>query len=308
MLPQLKAKLTGRDAARCCSSWKRELDLCPDLRGRARRGAGRRLPAARPATAASSAPAISADLDELRDLAAGGKQWIAQYQAERDRADRHPEPEGRLQQGLRLLHRDHQRAQRQDARRLHPQADAQERRALHHARAEGVRREGADGRREGQGAGVRAVPRAARRGRGRTPAGCRRRPPCWPSSTCWRRWPNWPGSAATAGRRSSPSRCCDIVDGRHPVLDVIEPHGHVRAQRHAAAAATTGIDPAHHRPEHGGQEHLHPPGRAADAAWPRSAASCRPREATIGIADRIFARVGRQRRTVAAGRARSWSR
>ena len=41
-------------------------------------------------------------------------------------------PEGRLQQGLRLLHRDHPRPgpARRGPRRLHPQADRQERRAL----------------------------------------------------------------------------------------------------------------------------------------------------------------------------------
>ena len=34
-----------------------------------------------------------------------------------------------------------------------------------------------------------------------------------------------PRSAATAGRRSSPSRCCEIADGRHPVLDALMADG-----------------------------------------------------------------------------------
>jgi DNA mismatch repair protein MutS len=44
-------------------------------------------------------------------------------------------------------------------------------------------------------------------------------------------------------------------------------------------------------PEHGGQEHVHPPGGAADADG-ADGQFVPAREATIGIADRIFARVG----------------
>ena len=56
----------------------------------------------------------------------------------------------------------------------------QERRALHHAGAEGVRREGAHGRRAGEGAGVRAVRRAARRSWPPRRRACRRPPRRWP--------------------------------------------------------------------------------------------------------------------------------
>ena len=59
--------------------------------------------------------------------------------AARARADRHPRLQGRLQQGLRLLHRGHPRQHRRGPGRLHPHADARRRRALHHPRAEGVR-------------------------------------------------------------------------------------------------------------------------------------------------------------------------
>ena len=48
----------------------------------ARSGARRRLPARRPATAASSARAFTPSSTRQRDLAKGGKQWIAAYQAE----------------------------------------------------------------------------------------------------------------------------------------------------------------------------------------------------------------------------------
>ena len=49
---------------------------------------------------------------------------------------------------------------------------------------------------------------------------------------------------------------------------------------------------AHHRPEHGGQEHLHPPsGAAANPAGPdRQLRACH--SARLGVADRIFTRVG----------------
>ena len=48
----------------------------------------------------------------------------------------------------------------------------------------------------------------------------------------------------------------------------------------------------HHRAEHGRQVHLPPAGGADRPAWPRSAASCRPSAADIGLVDRIFTRVG----------------
>ena len=98
-------------------------------------------------------------------------------------------------------------------------------------------------------------------------------------------------SAATAGPRSSTSRCCEIDDGRHPVLDALMPPG-TFVPNDAALGGDDGHDPADHRPEHGRQEHVHPPGRAAHAAGPdrqlRAGASA-PR---IGVADRIFTRVG----------------
>ncbi len=59
------------------------------------------------------------------------KDWIANLQVT-ERSGSTQEPQGRLQQGLRLLHRDHEHAQRQGPRSLHPQADAGECGALHH--------------------------------------------------------------------------------------------------------------------------------------------------------------------------------
>ena len=52
-------------------------------------GARRRLARCKAAKVASSGRAFNAELDGLRELAAGGKQWIARYQAEEAAAHRH---------------------------------------------------------------------------------------------------------------------------------------------------------------------------------------------------------------------------
>ena len=54
----------------------------------------------------------------------------------------------------------------------------------------------------------------------------------------------------------------DIRDGRHPVLDQILPPG-TFVPNDCTVRARIGVVLAHHRPEHGGQEHVHPAGRAA---------------------------------------------
>ena len=71
----------------------------------------------------------------------------------------------------------------------------------------------------------------------------------------------------------------DIEAGRHPVLDVTEPEGTFvpngvqRAAWSETGAATklassSPLDPPHHRPQHGRQEHVHPADGAADADGP----------------------------------------
>ncbi|MEQ8786102.1 MAG: DNA mismatch repair protein MutS [Pirellulaceae bacterium] len=78
-LPKLKAKLTARKSP-LLQKLEVEIDLCPDVRGQ--------LEAALvddcPLTAREGGfiqPGFSEQLDALRELAVGGKQWIAQYQA-----------------------------------------------------------------------------------------------------------------------------------------------------------------------------------------------------------------------------------
>ena len=79
-LPGLKARLTARKSA-LLNQLEAEIDLCPDLRSRLDAGL------------ADDCPLSSRDggfirdgyhepLDALRELAHGGKQWIARYQAE----------------------------------------------------------------------------------------------------------------------------------------------------------------------------------------------------------------------------------
>jgi DNA mismatch repair protein MutS len=80
LLPKLKAKLAGRSAA-LLARLEQELDLCPQVRSEIE-------------TSLVDDPPLSitdggvirgghhAELDELRDLARGGKEWIARYQAQ----------------------------------------------------------------------------------------------------------------------------------------------------------------------------------------------------------------------------------
>ena len=328
---------TGRATPRDLSFIGRTLRLLAEGEGEARRRARRRgwcssksgstcAPTCAasskrrwPTTARSSRreggfirPGFHAELDAQRDLAKGGKQWIAAYQAEAVAAHRHPVDEGRLQQGLRLLPGSDARPPRQGAGRLHPQADAQERRAVHHAGAEGARGEGARGGGEVEGPGVRPVRRAARDGRGGRASGFRRRPRRWPRSTCSRALAELARSRNYVRPTIVAEPVLDIVAGRHPVLDATEAAGTFvpndvscearvasredgvgrRLRNSQLAPRTSPLAPPHHRPQHGRQEHLHSPGGAARRSWPRSAASCRRRAATIGVADRIFARVG----------------
>ena len=135
-LPTIKAKIAARKSA-LLRELEASLELCPDLRAT--------LDAALvddpPLSAKEGGlikPGYNKELDELRDIARGGKEWITRFQAVRDHAHRHQLAESRLQPGLRLLHRDHAHARRQGPRRLSAQADAEERRALHHAGAQGV--------------------------------------------------------------------------------------------------------------------------------------------------------------------------
>jgi DNA mismatch repair protein MutS len=79
ILPKVKAKLTGRASA-LLQKLEGRLDLCADVRGPLEQALAERCP-----LTAREGDFIRAgfrtDLDELRELMAGGKQWMAAYQA-----------------------------------------------------------------------------------------------------------------------------------------------------------------------------------------------------------------------------------
>jgi DNA mismatch repair protein MutS len=79
-LPAVKAKLAGRRAA-LLQDLDRRLELCPDVR----EALDKALADDPPHLAKEGGvikPGYSAELDELRNLAADGKNWIARYQAQ----------------------------------------------------------------------------------------------------------------------------------------------------------------------------------------------------------------------------------
>ena len=79
-LPGLKAKLTAR-SSRLLSELEAEIDLCVELRGQLDAGLVDDCPLASREGGFIRA-GFSPRLDELRELTRGGKQWIARYQAE----------------------------------------------------------------------------------------------------------------------------------------------------------------------------------------------------------------------------------
>lgn len=79
-LPPLKAKLSGR-TSQLLTRLEVDLDLCPDLQTRLDAGLVDDCPLVAREGGFIRA-GFHAELDRLRELAAGGKQWIARYQAE----------------------------------------------------------------------------------------------------------------------------------------------------------------------------------------------------------------------------------
>ena len=84
LLPALKAKLTARSSD-LLNRLEAEMDLCPDLRSKLETALENECPLVS-RDGGFIRPTFSADLDALRELASGGKQWIARYQA--DEAER----------------------------------------------------------------------------------------------------------------------------------------------------------------------------------------------------------------------------
>lgn len=78
-LPKLKARLAARRSVRL-TRLEADLDLCPDIRAKLETALAEECPLG-PRDGSFIRPGFSEELDRLRDLAAGGKQWIANYQA-----------------------------------------------------------------------------------------------------------------------------------------------------------------------------------------------------------------------------------
>ncbi len=79
-LPSVKAKLTERKSTRL-NELEAGLDLCPELRAKLDGALADECPLVSRDGGFIRA-GFSADLDNLRELATGGKQWIARYQAD----------------------------------------------------------------------------------------------------------------------------------------------------------------------------------------------------------------------------------
>ena len=190
----------------------------------------------------------------------------ARTRGPRTRAHRHQQPARAVQPGARLLHRGDQRPARQGPAGLPAPPDDEERRAVHHARAEGIRRQGAVGAGARTGAREGAVGGAARRaGSARDRAGG--------AGTC----------AGHARRAERPVRARADAALVHAAVCRPSVHRH-SARAPSGGGGATGRDPGHalhrqrlparcthahagdHRPEHGRQEHLHAPGGADRAA------------------------------------------
>jgi DNA mismatch repair protein MutS len=79
-LPKLKAKLSARRSPRL-TELESQIDLCPEIRAQLESALLDDCPLAM-REGGIIRGGFSGDLDRLRELAAGGKQWIAQYQSE----------------------------------------------------------------------------------------------------------------------------------------------------------------------------------------------------------------------------------
>lgn len=79
-LPKLKAKLTARKSG-LLNELENQVDLCPEIRAQLESALVDDCPLL-PRDGGLMRGGFNGDLDKLRDLAAGGKQWIAKYQAE----------------------------------------------------------------------------------------------------------------------------------------------------------------------------------------------------------------------------------
>jgi DNA mismatch repair protein MutS len=159
-----------------------------------------------------------AELDELRAIGQNCDAFLLRPGSARATTLRHRQPAGAVQPGARLLHRGDGRPAGQGARRLPAPPDPEERRALHHARAQGLRGQGAERAatapwraRSGSSSSCWTQLQAAPAAAGRAGPRAGQRWTCWPPGRT-RRHAGW------CGPRSCPSPASRSRQGRHPVV------------------------------------------------------------------------------------------
>jgi DNA mismatch repair protein MutS len=201
------------------------------------------------------------ELDDLKDAATKGRQWLAEYQArEQERTGikslkvRHNSVFGYYievtKSNLERCPRSTSASRRMvNAERfITPELKEYENKIL-----------GAQER--SHGAGVRSCSWRCAKSVPHRPE-CSSRPPQRVAELdCSPRWPSarWP--CATCARSMTAGDACWIRDGRHPVIEQPAPRGALRAERRHLLDDGADQIAHHHRPEHGRQVHLHPPGR-----------------------------------------------
>ena len=223
VLPKVKAKLAGRQSKRL-TELESAIELLPDIRAELEKG----LVDECPLTVRDGGiirPGFHAELDRLRDLRTGGKQWIAQYQA--DEMERTGIPN--IKVGFNrvfgyYLEVSHAHSDKVPDHYIRKQTiKAAER--VYHPGTKGTRRKGRGGRGGGERTGIRPVRRTPRPGRRGSRDGSWQPPRPSPNSTSWPAWPNSPANATTADPHIVDEPVLEIVAGRHPVLDILEPDG-----------------------------------------------------------------------------------
>ena len=207
-----------------CSNSKQRLDLCADVRGPLEQALVDDCP-----LVARDGGFIRAgyrvDLDELRELTAGGKQWMAEYQAAECQRTGIPN----IKVGFNSVfgyyleithaHRDkipadyiRKQTVKNAERYITPELKEYEEKVLTaEERAKELEYD--------------LFVAAARAGRGRRGPRCRPPPTPWPKSTCSPASPSWPARANYVRPTVVAEPVLDVEAGRHPVLDVTEPDG-----------------------------------------------------------------------------------
>ena len=205
------------------------------------------------------------------------------------RAHGHRLAEGRLQQGVRILHRSHEREQPSRARGLPAPADADRRRAVRDAgaervRGEGAARDGAHRRCSSASCSTRCARASARRSRGCS---------AWPgrsrSSTCSATLAEVASREGYVRPEVGEGFDLDITAGRHPVVERMMPReqfipNDVRLAADARMIILTGPNMA------GKSTILRQIGLIVLMAQMGSFVPAT--RARVGIADRVFTRVG----------------